>query len=607
MPMSTEPDFRCLFESAPGLFLVLRPDAAFTILAVSDAYLRATLTERDAILGRGIFDVFPDDPADPTADGTRQLRASLLRALATRAADTMAVQRYAIRRPEAEGGGFEERHWSPVNTPVVGGDGQVRYIIHRVEDVTEFVRASERGARMEFEVLRRSRELDAANRELREANQRLGELDRAKTEFFSNVSHEFRTPLTLLLVPAEDALADGMQPLPFHQRERIELVHHNALRLLKLVNALLDFSRFESGRNQARFAPTDLAASTRALVAAFESTLARARLSLNVDCRPLSQSAFVDRDLWEKIVLNLVSNAFKFTLEGGIEVRLFEAEGRFMLEVEDSGAGIPPAELPHVFERFHRVRDTRSRSFEGTGIGLALVTELVKLHGGEVGVRSALGKGSCFTVSIPQGSAHLPPEAVQHEPLAEGHARGAKPFVAEAADWLPRDDEAVEPTAFDGSSGHADAGAPRVLLVDDNADIRRFMLRLLQPHFRIEVAVDGQAGLEAVRRGAPDLVLTDVMMPRLDGFGLLQALKHDPATRHIPVIILSARSDEGPGGEGAEADDYLVKPFSSRELLARANKQLELVRLRGQWHRELAQMRIELDALRAARDTPKPR
>jgi signal transduction histidine kinase/CheY-like chemotaxis protein len=599
MPSSAEPDFRVLFESAPGSFLVLRPDAHFTIVAVSDAYLRATLTQRADILGRGLFEVFPDDPDDPTADGTRQLLASLKRAIATRAYDTMAVQRYAIRRPEAEGGGFEERHWSPVNTPVIGADGAVRYIIHRVEDVTEFVRAEQHGTAMEIELLRRSRELDAANGALREANQQLGELDRVKTEFFSNVSHEFRTPLTLLLVPVEDALADGLSPLPYTQRERVKLVHRNALRLLRLVNALLDLSRFETGRGRARFSPVDLPRLTRTLAGAFEATLTRAALKLSLDCPPLSQHAFVDHDLWERIVLNLVSNAFKYTLEGGIKVRLAETEARFVLEVEDSGVGIPPGELPHVFQRFHRVRDTRSRSNEGTGIGLALVAELADRHGGGVEVRSTLGVGSCFTVWIPKGYAHLPPEAVVMVPGEEPQSRGAELFVAEAAAW---DTVAVAEVVADGAGAHADLDddAPHVLLVDDDPDMRAFVATLLRSHYRVSLAADGLAALQAVRRETPDLVLTDVMMPRLDGFGLLQALKSDLRTRHVPVIILSARSGEESVGEGWVPDDYLVKPFASRELLSRVRKHIEIARAQHRLRGEMERMRSELAAARAA-------
>jgi PAS domain S-box-containing protein len=268
MPSSSapDPDFKALFESAPGSYLVLTPD--LTIVAVSDAYLRSTMTERDEIVGRGLFEVFPDNPDDPAASGERNLRTSLERVLRERVPDTMAVQKYDIRRPD---GGFEERYWSPVNSPVLGKDGRVRYIIHRVEDVTEFVRLKQAGSEQEkltHELRTRAEEMEAEillrSVELQDANERLRELDRAKTAFFDNVSHEFRTPLTLQLGPLEEALNDSDDPLSSANRERIEMARRNGLRLLRLVNTLLDFSRMEAGRAEASFEPVDLASVTAA-------------------------------------------------------------------------------------------------------------------------------------------------------------------------------------------------------------------------------------------------------------------------------------------------------------------------------------------------------
>ena len=298
-------DYRRLFESAPGAFLVLNPAAPFTILGASDAYLAATLTRRESIVGRELFEVFPDNPDDPHATGTGNLRRSLERVLATGAADTMAVQKYDIRHPEAEGGAFEVRYWSPVNVPVRAHDGTLLYILHRVEDVTEFVRLRHaddqqrtrsreleaRTLRMEAEVLQRGIELQSANLELRAANAKLAELDQAKTSFFSNVSHEFRTPITLILGPAAEALADTKEPLGERNRERLQLVERNAQRLLGLVNALLDFSRLEAGRMRGDFRATDLSAWTAELVSLFASAFEAAGLSLELDCPPSSEPA----------------------------------------------------------------------------------------------------------------------------------------------------------------------------------------------------------------------------------------------------------------------------------------------------------------------------
>lgn len=610
-------DFKLLFESAPGLFLVLRPAQDFMILGASDAYLRATLTERERIVGRGLFEVFPDNPDDPHATGTSNLRASLERVLATKASDTMAVQKYDIRRPESEGGGFEERFWSPVNSPVLGADGKIHYIIHRVEDVTEFVRVSRMGQMerersevlqrrseaMELEILRRSQELDAANKKLRNANEQLAELDKAKTAFFSNISHEFRTPLTLLLGPVEDGLGDTQEHLPPRHRERLELVHHNAMRLLKLVNALLDFSRIEAGRIRATYAPADISRLTTELASAFRSAIEKAGLHFVIDCAALSEPAYVDREMWEKIVLNLVSNAFKFTFQGEIAVRLREEERHYTLSVQDTGVGIAEDQLAHIFERFHRVQGAKSRSYEGTGIGLSLVEELVKLHGGTVSVVSGVGKGTTFTVLIPKGKAHLPAEAIG-SPDAAGLTAGNAPiFAEEALRWLPCEDH-----SRGAGPARSESGAPeedqtgsllaRILLADDNADLRAYVTGLLAPSYRVEAVVDGQAALELARERPPDLVLSDVMMPRLDGFGLLRGLRSNARTRTIPVILLSARAGEESAVEGLEAgaDDYLVKPFSARELLARVRTHLDLARVRRGWANELEQANKELEA-----------
>jgi len=387
----------------------------------------------------------------------------------------------------------------------------------------------------------------------------LAELDRAKTAFFANVSHEFRTPLTLMLGPLEDVLVKELAP---ETRAQLEVVGRNGQRLLKLVNTLLDFARIEAGRAQAAYQTTDLAALTADLASNFRSACERAGLRLAVDCPTLAEAAYVDREMWEKIVLNLLSNAFKFTLEGAIEVSLRDAGGNFQLEVSDTGVGIPAQALARVFERFHRVEDARGRSHEGSGIGLALVQELVKLHGGHISVQSALGKGTTFTLTIPKGSAHLPKERVRTGEASPSPAGSrADSYVAEALGWLPG---VQRPLQRNGSG-------PRVLLADDNADLRDYAHRLLAEHYEVEAVADGQAALEAARARPPELVISDVMMPRLDGFGLIRELHADPALGKIPVILLSARAGEEARVEGLDkgADDYLVKPFSARELLVR--------------------------------------
>ena len=420
----------------------------------------------------------------------------------------------------------------------------------------------------------------------------LAEIDRAKTAFFSNVSHEFRTPLTLMLGPLEDLLAQPGGRKPADQAT-LALVHRNALRLLRLVNSLLDFSRIEAGRLQASFEPTDLAALTTDLASVFRATIERAGLALQVDCPPLPAAVQVDREMWEKIVLNLLSNAFKFTHAGQIRVGLVAQDGMAVLTVADSGIGIAPDELPRVFERFHRVRGAHGRSFEGTGIGLALVRELARQHGGEVAVQSQPGRGSTFTVRVPLGNAHPSAERTgAAQPLAST-ALDAAPFVEEAMRWLPDapadPDASVAPVAPDAPVIDRSQPLPaslelqaRVLLADDNADMRDYLRRLLAEHYTVQAVGDGSAALAAALALPPDLILSDVMMPGLDGFELLAALRAEPRTAAIPLILLSARAGEEARVEGmqAGADDYLTKPFSARELLARVKAHLALARMR---------------------------
>lgn len=411
----------------------------------------------------------------------------------------------------------------------------------------------------------------------------LAELDRAKTAFFSNVSHEFRTPLTLMLGPLENLLARGNALAP-EDREEITTAHRNSLRLLKLVNSLLDFSRIEAGRLKALFSPVDLARLTVDLASNFRSAMEAAGLDLKIDCEPLPQPVYVDPEMWEKIVLNLLSNAFKFTFEGFVRVRLRETDGSAVLTVEDTGTGIPESELPHICERFHRVEGARGRTYEGTGIGLALIQELVKLHGGSVAVQSRIGEGSAFSVTLPFGSAHLPKERIETKTANPRTAMRTEAFTGEALTWIagerlahPSDNEwQPEP------GRQTQEGRPRILLADDNADMREHVGHILGARYDVVAASDGRAALEEVRRMKPDLILSDVMMPQLDGFGLLHELRSDPRTVDIPVIMLSARAGEEARteGMGAGADDYLTKPFSARELLARISAHLRLVQLR---------------------------
>jgi len=432
-----------------------------------------------------------------------------------------------------------------------------------------------------------------AYEEARERAEALAELDLSKTVFLGNVSHELRTPLTLILGPLQDALASPGRAL---SGAELEAAHRNAHRLLRLTNTLLDFSRFEAGRAETAFAPTELGALTADIASAFRSLVESAGLIYTVDCAPLPRLVQVDRLMWEKVVLNLLSNAFKHTFTGDITVSLRAEAESAVLRVTDTGVGIPAEHLPRLFDRFHRVPSSRARTHEGTGIGLALVEEVVRLHGGAIAVQSALEEGTTFTVSIPLG---LPAEAIA-APRATEPSLDRGLYVGEAAGWVEVARGLVNAPLT--KAGAADPAA-RVLLADDNADMRSYIARLLAPHWTVEAVADGEAALAAARARPPDLVLTDVMMPGLDGLGLLRALREDPATRAVPVILLSARAGEDARVEGIDtgADEYLVKPFGAAELVARVRSQLELARLRRAREREAVRLSETLEARVAAR------
>ncbi|MEX0272435.1 ATP-binding protein [Leptolyngbyaceae cyanobacterium UHCC 1019] len=445
----------------------------------------------------------------------------------------------------------------------------------------------------------------------------LAELDRAKTTFFSNVSHEFRTPLTLMLGPLEDLLVTTAPKIDPQEQEQLKMVQRNGLRLQKLVNTLLDFSRIEAGRLQVTYAPTDLATLTAELASMFRSAIERAGMTLQVTCPPLPELIYIDLDLWEKIVLNLLSNAFKFTFAGEIEVKLEWHTDHVALLVRDTGTGIPAAELPHLFERFHRVEGAHGRSYEGSGIGLSLVQDLVKLHRGTIplgdprcgiAVTSVLDRGTCFTVRIPTGTAHLPSERIStmpslSSPLLSSVSIGTAAYLEEAQRWLPENSSefSVLSSQFNSEPATQNSPAnpnsttqnsklktqnspsPQILLADDNADMRDYVKGLLAPHYQVTTVADGAAALAIAReQPPPDLILSDVMMPNLNGLELVQQLRADPLTKEVPVILLSARAGEESRVEGLAvgANDYLVKPFSARELLARVDATLKLSHLR---------------------------
>ena len=418
-----------------------------------------------------------------------------------------------------------------------------------------------------------------AYEEERKRAKALEELDKAKTLFFSNISHEFRTPITLMLGPLEELLNKSTPDFNSNDKQNLEVTHRNTLRLLKLVNSLLDFSRIESGRQQATYVLTDICSFTKNLASNFRSVIEKAGLQFIVDTDSFIQPLYVDREMWEKIVFNLLSNAFKYTLEGKVSISLSVDNSQALLTVEDTGVGVPEKELPNMFERFHRVQSTAGRTYEGTGIGLSLVKELVHLHKGTISVESEEGKGSRFMVRIPFGKEHLPLTQI-HETDHSFDEIISNVYVEEASTLLDAelDKVRIEHTG----PGKKEKDAPTVLIVDDNADMRHHIESLIGKKYNTITASNGMDALHKINESMPAVVLSDIMMPVMDGLQLLKELRTNPKTVNIPVILITARAGEESRIEGYEtgADDYLVKPFSSNELLARIKAQIRVATTR---------------------------
>jgi|GEM_PF-2685768 len=564
-----EIDFEALFDAAPGVYLVL--DATYKMVAANEARLKATMTTREAVIGRNLFDVFPDNPCDPAADGVRNLRTSLERVLQTKLPDAMAVQKYDIPRPETQGGGFEVRYWSPLNTPVLGTDGEVRYIIHRVEDVTEFMALKQQEAalqshadRIENEIYRRAQEVQEANRKFESANVELArlysetqDLAAGQQRFFSQVSHELRTPLTLILGPVEALLAGG-SALSLDQVRNLEVIARNARTLLRHVNDLLDVVKYKSGSMHLNYARADLAERLRVAAAHFGS--ASSGLSVNVDlAAPAHLYAEFDVEKVDRVLINLLSNAFKFSpSEGHIRCTLSADQECATITIADDGPGVAPALRDAIFEPFRQGDDGLTRRASGTGLGLAIVRDFVVLHGGSIAVRDAQGGGALFECRLPLWA----PGGVAVSDAAPG-----------IDDWNFR--QAVEaqrvtapPTPMEWS-----AGAPLVLIVEDNTDMAQFIAQAIKLGCRIAMARDGREGLSEAERIKPDLIVSDLMMPGMSGNQLIEALAERPTLRDIPVLLLTARADEETRIDALRqgAQDFLAKPFSVDELKARVD------------------------------------
>jgi signal transduction histidine kinase/ActR/RegA family two-component response regulator len=522
-------NFQALFESAPGLYLVLDP--AFRIVAVTDAYLDATMTTREDIVGRNIFDAFPDNPDDPEATGVANLRASLERVRNRRVPDTMAVQKYDIQRPDDEGGGFEERHWSPRNSPVLDDYKRLKYIIHCVEDVTEFVRLQERESEQEREIVRRSQELQRTNEKLRAASS-------AKNEFLSRMSHELRSPL--------GAIMGFGQLLEFadleeQHKQKVAMILKASNHLLGIVDEVLDISRVEEGT----------------LSISAESIAVQPLIDDAVDLtRPLAESmevvihdpelaggngyVFADNQRLKQVLINLIANAIKYNRRGGeVRVAVESADSeRVRISVSDTGPGLDRASVEKLFVPFERL-DAAVSGIDGTGLGLAVSRSLIEAMGGTIAASSTPGVGSVFSVELDR---------------SEGVA-----VEMPAGD----DDPLLAVREYAG-------GERRLLYIEDTVANVQVIEGILErrPSVRLIPAMLGRLGLDLAREHLPHLVLLDLHLPDLSGEQVLAALRKDDATREIPVAILSADATRDRAqflAAGTQA--YLTKPIDLRRLL----------------------------------------
>jgi signal transduction histidine kinase/ActR/RegA family two-component response regulator len=530
-------DFRAVLEQAPWLYLILDP--SFTIVAASDAYLDATMTEREQIVGRDIFDVFPDNPDDPNATGVANLRASLERVRSRAKPDVMPIQKYDIRRP---GGEFEVRYWSPVNKPVVGEDGALRYIIHRVEDVTEFVDQIEHGAqeeaeaselrnrveRMEAEILHRSEQLREAIAELRAANA-------AKNDFLSRMSHELRTPLTAIAGFAELLALDELEP---EQRESAATIRRASQHLLRLVDDVLDIARIEAGALSISLEPVRVGDMISGAVELVQPLAERQQVQLEAPAAPPDLYALADNQRLKQVLVNLIVNGIKYNRPGGA-VKLTASgddDAGVRIEVADTGIGIEARSIDKLFTPFERLGGAE---VEGSGLGLALSKAIVEGMGGRIGVRSSLGEGSTFWIEI---------DGVDKPSAAE-------PLPAESGALAAREYSRVR----------------RLLYVEDTLTNVRYVEAVLRRRPSIELipAMMGRLGVELAREHKPDLILLDLHLPDLSGEEVLTQLRQLEETRETPVVVLTADATDAARTPAVEllANGFMTKPVGVQELL----------------------------------------
>jgi DNA-binding response OmpR family regulator/two-component sensor histidine kinase len=425
-----------------------------------------------------------------------------------------------------------------------------------------------------------------------------------KSRFFANISHEFRTPLTLILGPIEKLLSKAVDS---ESKSELSMMQRNAKRLQRLINQLLDLSKLESGGMTIQVSEVNIVELVYSYVQSFESLAKRKRINLKFNAKEDSIIAFVDKDKIEKILNNLLSNAFKFTNEGGKisvgvgiehppqspldrgEALIFPLKkgdkgGCINITISDTGIGIPPSRIEKIFDRFYQMDDSQKREHEGTGIGLALTKELVELHHGQITAESEVGKGTTFSISLPLGRDHFKGIEIVDDQLDTDLT------TVKEKEQFPIEETFTEYADYSDQFLESKTGKSIILIIEDNPDMRGYIHGYLDKDYKIIEAEDGQQGFDKAIETIPDLIISDVMMPGMDGFELCEKLKTDERTSHIPVILLTARAESDDRIEGLQtgADDYLIKPFDSKELLVRINNLIEQrQKLKERFNKEL--------------------
>jgi signal transduction histidine kinase/DNA-binding response OmpR family regulator len=431
--------------------------------------------------------------------------------------------------------------------------------------------------RLEHIIGERTKEIIDKNQQLEEQSEKLKEVDHVKSRFFANISHEFRTPLTLIMGPLEQMLGDCAEK---GRQKKLDLMLRNSQRLLALINQLLELSKFESGQVKLNASQKDIVPFLKGTVASFELLGTQRELDITFHTDQEKIPLFFDLGKMEEVMCNILINAVKFTPPGGnITVKAKESPGFVEITIADTGPGIPPEQLSHIFERFYQSATTHEYNRKGTGIGLAIAKELVELHHGEIQVKSEQGKGTEFTIRLPMGDTHLEPDEIDHAPETPAEKTEPGKIPAHYIDM-------IEPAAENGAAEEEPAGSEGeeekniILVVEDSRDVRDYIRNSIESLYKVVEAKDGSEGISKAREIIPDLIISDIMMPGADGYELCKELKNAVETSHIPIVLLTAKASEENILEGIEvgADDYITKPFNTKILLARIKNLIDLRR-----------------------------